>query len=172
MKLKADSAELFFVVCTKQFMNGVITPQIYRKNLESLCKMMKQNTKLYSTVVAILAIEGDISLRTLREESQSNETDTTLVNIFRQNENCLYYQGTLRITDPDPWPSIPHIHIFDKRINKVKKINIYTGESTEGASYSKNELISLWNDPSFVKKMSNNLDTICSKPYMKSSNKE
>ena len=165
MKLKAESAHLFFIVCTKQLLNGVICAQTYRQRLEHLLKMMKKSDGLYEEVSIILGIEGDMSNETLETviESKSDGNYTSLVDYFHQNNTSLYFQGTIRIADPDPWPSIPHLHIEDKRTHKIKKVNVFTGNSTDGGSYSINELIHLWNDIDFIKKIQNNLSTICSK---------
>lgn len=163
MKLKTKSAKLFFVICTKQFMNGIIKRQTYKTYLESLFHIMDPGTRLYTIVLELLDRKKIPASQSAADDNFSEERDAVLVSIIKENPDCLLFQVTLRIADPDPSPSIPHIHIYDKGINRVKKINVYTGESTEGASYSKNELISLWNDSWFLKRMSKNLDAICSK---------
>lgn len=163
MKLINDSAHLFFVISTRQFINGVINAHTYQQYLESLRRMTKKNTLIYKIVLDILNMDDEITPDSIEDRiDKSEDKDSSLLEIFKKNPDSLLFQGDVMINDPDPWPSKPHLHVFDKRINKNKKVNIFTGKSTEGRDYSDNELITLWNDSQFVKKLTKNLDTICS----------
>lgn len=162
MKLKTESADLFFVVCTRQLMSGLIDSQTYRARLECLLKMMKKNTKLFNLVQLIMDKEGDMTPESVNNSIKEGSC-SELIKAFHNDQNCLNYTGEIRIADPDPIPSKPHLHVSDKKAHCNKKINIYTGESTDGASYSLNELINLWNDTAFIGKIKKNIDTICAK---------
>lgn len=162
-KLNADSAQLFFIVCTKQYMNGVISLQTYKTRLTSLLKMTKKQSNLYQVVFALLDCEHGCFPDCISKTIEDEDCDSELISLFHNNNDCLNYLGTMMVNDPDPCPSIPHLHVEDKRAHKQKKINIFTGESSLGDPYSLNELVTLWNDPTFTNRIKKNLGIICSK---------
>lgn len=162
-KLNADSAQLFFVVCTKQYMNGVIPLQTYRERIDSLLKMTKKQSTLYPIVSALQDCEYNCFPDCISQTIEKEDSESELITLFHNNSDHLYYLGTIKVNDPNPWPSIPHLHVEDKRTHRQKKIDIFTGESTLGDNYSLNELVNLWNDPGFMNKIKRNLDIICTK---------
>lgn len=162
-KLNADSAQLFFIVCTKQYMNGVISLQTYKTRLDALLKMTKRQSSLYSIVSALLDCDYSCFPDCITQTIEKEDWDSELISLFHNNNDCLNYLGTMMVNDLDPCPSIPHLHVEDKRTHKQKKINIFTGESSLGDPYSLNELVVLWNDPTFTNKIKKNLGIICSK---------
>lgn len=151
--MRTDSARLYFTLSHNQLINNVIPIDVYLERLKKLKSLISPSTALYGII-------GDI-LEILDKDAIANKRDIDwethrISNSANANDGILQLIQICKVSDNDPFPSIPHIHDTEQNL----KIDVYTGKCSNGDILTKKELIELWENESFIRKLKNNRETI------------
>ena len=158
--IKAENARQFFTICVKQLLVRMIPAEVFIERLPVLKSMISPTTTLYKIIDEILREFDSMPEKDRGDESKLTEKYEVIDNIAHKEGGMLELLiGNMRIGDSDTFPSVPHIHEQDSK----RKLDIYTGRFTDGTHLSEKDLIDLWNDKKFIKKLSKNRETITTK---------
>lgn len=162
--IKAENARQFFTICVKQLLIRMIPAEVFLERLHVLKSVISPATALYKIINEILSEFDNIPEKDRGDESKLTEK-YEVVDVIAHKEGGMLellhlvdIKG-MRIGDSDIFPSVPHIHEQDSN----RKLDIYTGRFTDGTHLSKKDLVDLWNDEEFIKKLSKNRETITTK---------
>ncbi len=75
-----------------------------------------------------------------------------ICNIANREDGLLKFTTNFRVADNDKSPSCPHIHDYENH----RKIDVFTGICDDDTQLSDKDLVDLWNDVKFIKKIKKN----------------
>ena len=160
----ADNARLFFTICIKQLLVRMIPAEVFLERLQVLKSMISPATALYKIIDEILKEFNGMPMKDRGDESNLTEKYDVVDAIAHREGGMLELLNLIdikgmRIGDSDTFPSVPHIHEQDSE----RKLDIYTGRFTDGTHLSEKNLVDLWNNEKFIKKLFKNRETITTK---------
>ena len=149
-KMRQKSAELYLAITIQQYKKGIIKAQEYQERIRRLHQMVDKRTNIYKNFGALLEIKPN---------DTEIDSKTGRIHITLPTGNIIYFTlKDLIIYDPDPLPSIPHIHDGENK----RKINIYTGRCDNRTKISENDIVNMWNDEQFYDRLKKNFQGITS----------
>lgn len=155
-----ENARLSFTISHNQFVNERIPAKVYFERLEILSSLINKSSALYQILKDILSTPNDQQKVCTDKQNavQLGDNYEAICNLAQQEGGAIQFirPQDIRITDPDPLPSLPHIHDFANN----RKIDVYTGKGTDGSNIPRKELIALWNNPDFIERIKKNRTTI------------
>lgn len=158
--ISIENARLYFTISHNQFVNGRIPAKVYFERLEKLSFLISKSSALYQILKDILSTPNDQQKVCTNKQNavQLGGNYQVICDLAQQKGGVIKFikPDDIRITDPDPLPSLPHIHDFANH----RKIDVYTGKGTDGSKISHKELIALWNNPDFIERIKKNRTTI------------
>ena len=162
--ITAENARLFFTICEKQLLVRMIPAEVFLERLQVLKSMISPATSLYKIINEILKEFAGMPVKDRGDESKLTEKYDVIDAIAHREGGMLELLHLvdikgMRIGDSDTFPSVPHIHEQGSK----RKLDIYTGRFTDGTHLSEKDLVDLWNDEKFIKKLSKNRETITTK---------
>lgn len=162
--IKAENARLYFTICVTQLMVRMIPAEVFLERLQVLKSVISHTTALYEIIDEILREFESMPERNREDESKLAEKYEVVDNIAHIEGGMLELLHLIdikgmRIGDSDTFPSVPHIHEQDSK----RKLDIYTGRFTDGTHLSEKDLVDLWNDEKFIKRLSKNRPAITTK---------
>ena len=152
--IKSDNARLYFTLVHNQFLNGMIPSDVYIERLVKLKSLIAKQTALYRILQDILS--------TIPTEQFSKSKDRQpcflgnqweiIYDIANREDGLLKFTTNFRVADNDKFPSCPHIHDDENH----RKIDVFTGICNDDTQLSDKDLVDLWNDAKFIKKIKKN----------------
>lgn len=156
--IKSENARLYFTLVHNQFMNGMIPHNVYIQRLVKLKDLIAKQTALYQILQEILStipIEQFVD-RKERQKHLLGKSYKIICDIANRDGGLLEFKTTFKVADNDKFPSCPHIHDYENHC----KIDVFTGIATDGTQLSNKDLVNLWNDTEFIKKIKKNRKTL------------
>lgn len=162
--ITAENARLFFTICEKQLLVRMIPAGVFLERLQVLKSMISPATALYKIIEGIMKEFDGMPVKDRGDESKLAEKYDVIDAIAHKEGGMLELLHLIdikgmRIGDSDTFPSVPHIHEQDSN----RKLDIYTGRFTDGTHLSEKDLVDIWNDKKFIKKLSKNREAITTK---------
>lgn len=152
--IKSENARLYFTLVHNQFLNGMIPYNVYMERLVKLKSLIAKQTALYRILQDILSTIPTEQFSKIKDRQPcflGNQWEI-ICDIANRKDGLLKFTTNFRVADNDRFPSCPHIHDDENH----RKIDVFTGICADGTQLSDKDLVDLWNDVEFIKKIKKN----------------
>lgn len=152
--IKAKNAQVYFVLSLNQMLNGLIPARVLCDRLRKLRSFIAQNSALYHTIGELLPCAELWIDRGISQE------DKAQLDALAKRESvlmCFLRKHAFRVADPDIFPSVPHIH------DGNRKLDVFLGCWDNEDCMSDKKFADLWNDDDFIRRIEKNIDALSGK---------